>query len=276
MTKKTFILGLGHQKCGTTWLFEYLKLSPTFVAPFAKELHIWDQQDIPFLFQNTNKYPTKRPMFLLGNSQRVLRSKMFDSEEFYFDYFYSLYRAGAQISCDLTPEYCGLGSSRLCKIRDSFQKRGIRVKVAILIRDPLARIKSSVRSNLDRSNYNEGIRDQEKNFDEAINQYHCSEHCVMRTRYPNIILRAREVFDHDDIFIGVYETLFQSAELRRLSNFLEIKENIKFGEVWVNQTPTKVTETEHDEKIKEYYRDVYEFSANEFPETREFWSPLAR
>ena len=276
MTKNTFILGLGHQKCGTTWLFEYLKHSPIFIAPFAKELHIWDRQDIPFLFENTNKYPTKKPLFLFGNSQRVLRSKMFDSEEFYFDYFQSLYRAGAQISCDLTPEYCGLGSGRLCKIRDSFQERGIRVKVVILIRDPLARIKSSVRSNLDRGNYNEGIRDQEKNFDEAINQYYCSQHCVMRTRYPNIISRAREVFEHDDIFIGVYETLFQSAELRRLSKFLEIEENIKFRKVWVNQTQTKVRETLHDDDIKEYYRDVYEFSANEFPETCEFWNPLAR
>lgn len=37
-------LGIGAQKCGTTWLFELLSLHPQVRFPAGKEVHFWDGQ----------------------------------------------------------------------------------------------------------------------------------------------------------------------------------------------------------------------------------------
>ena len=37
-------LGIGAQKCGTTWLYEVLSLHPQVCFPKGKEIHFWDQQ----------------------------------------------------------------------------------------------------------------------------------------------------------------------------------------------------------------------------------------
>lgn len=37
-------LGIGAQKCGTTWLYEMLKLHPQVAFPMGKEMHFWNKQ----------------------------------------------------------------------------------------------------------------------------------------------------------------------------------------------------------------------------------------
>ena len=44
---KTFILGVGAQKAGSTWLFKYLNKLPGAIRPFYKEFHIWNALEIP-------------------------------------------------------------------------------------------------------------------------------------------------------------------------------------------------------------------------------------
>jgi hypothetical protein len=39
---KTFLLGVGCQKGGTTWLYRYLTRSPQFVPGYRKEYHLFD------------------------------------------------------------------------------------------------------------------------------------------------------------------------------------------------------------------------------------------
>jgi hypothetical protein len=36
-------LGIGAQKCGTTWLYEHLRKHPDIAFPAGKEIHFWDQ-----------------------------------------------------------------------------------------------------------------------------------------------------------------------------------------------------------------------------------------
>ena len=43
---KTFLLGTGCQKGGTTWLFRYLKESPQYVRGYLKEYHVFDALDL--------------------------------------------------------------------------------------------------------------------------------------------------------------------------------------------------------------------------------------
>lgn len=149
-------MGLGNQKCGTTWLYQYLRQSKLFAAGDAKEYHIWDRLDIP----------------LLQHLGANIRRKLKQSPNFYFDYFEKLISNDCNLTADITPSYSGLKADRLKYIKQNFASKGIQTKVVILVREPLSRIKSAVRFNLDRGNYSEGIQQNETDFESALIQYY--------------------------------------------------------------------------------------------------------
>ena len=44
---KTFLLGVGAQKCGTTWVSEYLRKADHSDFGLLKEYHVWDVMSDP-------------------------------------------------------------------------------------------------------------------------------------------------------------------------------------------------------------------------------------
>lgn len=253
--QRAFILGLGHQKCGTSWLHHYLCQSDIFAEGEAKEYHIWDRLDIP----------------LLQHLGAELRAKMYRSPDFYFDYFDGLMSGSKLITADITPSYSGLKAERLKQIKHSFSLRDINVKVVVLVREPLSRIKSAVRFNLDRKNYSEGISPNEDNFERALLQYYKTEHCSFRTRYQNIICEALKAFSTDNIYIGFFESMFEESEVKRLSEFLEIDAKLEFAQVFVNKTRNPIHETSSDALIKEFYADTYNYFFENYSVTKKIW-----
>ncbi|MDG1459050.1 MAG: hypothetical protein P8Q92_14460, partial [Pseudoprimorskyibacter sp.] len=81
--KRTFILGLGHQKCGTSWLHKYLCHSDQFAEGYSKEFHVWDRKDIP-LFARNKIRPSARTFI---SRKRYQRYRMEASTNYYFSYF---------------------------------------------------------------------------------------------------------------------------------------------------------------------------------------------
>lgn len=233
-----------------------------------KEYHVWDVLDIPLLIKNRVDRKVSK-----SNAQSI-RFAMQNNSDFYFDYFSALYSEKHLIAADFTPSYSGLKADRLEKIQVGFQKRSIDVKAIILIRDPLSRIKSAVRFNLDRKNYNEGIVRGELDFSDALAQYYLSQHCALRTNYQEIITEARSSFGDDNLFIGVYENLFNSVEVVKLTNFLGIDLNAGYANVKINQTKGVVSETLIDLKIKKHYAKVYDYCFKNFPITQDLWSQV--
>ena len=101
--KRNFILGLGHQKCGTTWLHKYLCQSDTFGEGYAKEYHVWDSVDIP-LFEGMR---AKLNLHTASSPQQMRSYQMENSASYYFDYFDSLMSKDKFLSADITPSYSG-------------------------------------------------------------------------------------------------------------------------------------------------------------------------
>ena len=269
-SKNTFILGLGFQKCGTSWLYRYLQQSRKFDGGELKEYHVWDAIDIPLLSYNRVEKPGLISSMI--DKSNYLRYRMQTNNEAYFDYFESIFSDSTTITGDITPSYSGLQKSRLSSIYSEFQERGIDCKAVLLLRDPVDRIKSAVRYNLDRGNYDEGIKFGETGFLEALEEYYKTEHCTIRTRYDDTINIVREVFDEENIYIGIYEEMFDSGKIDSVSNFVGIKAMYDFATVRVNKTksPTIVNQ-EIEEKIKHFYSKVYEYCREEFPSTRDLW-----
>ena len=265
--QKRFILCLGNQKCGTSWLYKYLTEKNNFHGGFSKEYHIWDSIDIEILKHNKIKENCSNL-----NKINSYRYKMQTDPDFYFDYFDSLMKNEINLTGDITPSYSGLGIDRLKNIQKNFMKRGIKVKVIILIRDPLTRIKSAVRFNLDRKNYLEGIESGEINFTKALEQYYKSEHCRLRTNYHLIIDRAYQAFEKENIYIGFFENMFTESQIEKLSAYIGVHANLKFGKFKINKTKNKVTETIIDREIVSYYSKVYKYCFNNLPITKRLWN----
>ena len=269
-SKNTFILGLGFQKCGTSWLYSYLQKSSKFDGGDLKEYHIWDAIDIPLLSYNKVERPGLISSVL--DKSNYLRYRMQTNNESYFDYFESIFSSTVNITGDITPSYSGLQKSRLSSIYSEFNDREIDCKAILLLRDPVDRIKSAVRYNLDRGNYDEGIKIGETDFLESLEQYYKTEHCTIRTRYNETIELVRGVFDEEDIYIGIYEEMFDSEKIDSVSNFVGIEPKYDFANVRVNKTKSAtIVNHEIEEKIRDFYSGVYEYCNEEFPSTRNLW-----
>ena len=258
---------MGNQKCGTSWLHKYLCQSDKFVEGFSKEFHVWDRRDIP-LFADKKIHLSLRTFI---SPKRYQRYRMETSDNYYFSYFDNLMRRDKVISADITPSYSGLKSDRLEYIKNKFLEKGIETKVVILVREPLSRIKSFVRFNLDRGDCSEGISLSQTNFESALIEYYKTEQCLRRTKYENIISEAEDVFSSDNIYIGFYENMFESSEVERLSKFLQIDPKFEFTKVKVNKTRNPVSATDSDLQVKAYYAETYEYFYNNYSIVNELW-----
>lgn len=115
---RTFVLGLGNQKCGTSWLYKYLCQSNKFAEGFAKEFHVWDRRDIS--------------LFSDKKSSRLIEN----SDDYYFSYFDKLMSGEKVISADISPSYSGLKSHRLEFIKKRFLEKKLIQKWLFLSESP--------------------------------------------------------------------------------------------------------------------------------------------
>ena len=281
MTDKTFILGVGCQKGGTTWLHSQLIKHPAIDMGFTKEYHIFDYlylKELP-LEKRVN------PLTAVINSKKanISESKKLKAMKIiafyrdtknYFEYFDSLLSKSnkTRIVGDITPAYSGLTKDVFKHIKDQLQDRGIKVKVIFLMRDPIERIWSSVRMNRRNRLKKEPQFVFQKSEEQTILSVYQSKACERRTRYEKTISNIESVFDSQNIFYGFYEKLFTTESIRDIEDFLEISNfNVDFNEQ-VNVSKKKFTSLKPKiaKGIFEYYKNTYLFCDSKF-NTSEIW-----
>ncbi|MCT2541236.1 hypothetical protein [Sedimentimonas flavescens] len=239
-----------------------------FRAGVAKEYHVWDAMDVSVMSHKKARWFNR-----FQSAKKALRLKMQRDPEHYFDYFAGLLQEDDVLTADITPSYCGLDAARLAFIRDGFARRGIATKAIFLIRDPLSRIKSAVRYNLKKGNYNEGIPAGETSFHRALTAYFASEACRVRTSYQHTIRAASSVFAPADFYVGIYETMFESAQIARLSEFCGVTYRPNLGEVFVKKTDGHLSDDPAlDTEIRDAYVETYKFCHQAYPDTKALWS----
>lgn len=270
---KQFVLGIGAQKAGTTWLYKYLSSDPDFRQGVVKdkELHIWDIREIPALAGFRRKLRRVRSL-----SDYYLW-RMEKSEEFYFRYFETLLADGG-MAADITPSYSGLSAATLRRIRERFEASGIAFRCIFFMRDPVGRCVSSFGMNRTRvrpGGVRDGVR-SEGDLNEAFLAYVKSEHCRFRTRYEITLANAREAFSDDTFKALLFEEMFDEDRLKALSGFLDI--GYRPGFVRKRANVARKSYDLDEAVLKEcalYYRPTYEAVAELFPATAELWRGTA-
>lgn len=285
---KTFLLGVGCQKGGTTWLHRYLSAHPACDFGFRKEYHIFDAlwirgaktgkfyrgalADLARRARRQAKRQGRETVERSGREalqlEKALQHVSFytDPENYaeYFDWLHSS-RPELQLVGDITPSYNGLPAEKLIAIREMLERRGFHVKVVFLMRDPVERIYSATRMR---------IRDQQgkpaKQGKEPVaffNKRFAWGDVEMRTRYEHTFAALDQAFAPEDVLYGFYETLFTDAEVRRITSFLGLEHIDPDFEAQVNASPrTADLDSGSIAKVRAYYDATYQAAMTRFGE----------
>lgn len=267
---KTFILGVGCQKGGTSWLSKYLRAHSAVKLGRLREYHVFDT----LYMKNCGNWYLDAVKNKKKDENYRLRAKFIENTNEYFDYFVrQMELSGKNVTADITPSYAGLPEHALREIKQGFEKRDIRVKIIFLMRDPFERVYSYCKKGI-RNNKKREMRKKYIEQETLLKIY--SEHgCEFRTRYDHTIKTLEKVFDSKDIFYAFYEDFFKDESIKKLTDFVDIPfEGGDYGNV-VNkgQNLHSFDKTAYKKIIANYYRDTYKFIFDKFGEehVRSIW-----
>ena len=264
--EKQFILGLGCQKGGTTWIYDHLNKIEKVDFGFKKEYHLFDTLYIDHEKKFKKQKIKKIIRQLRGgelNSESLLDVMFLSDQSYYYNYFDNLWSSNSKITTvgDITPSYSGLSSQQLKSIKENLQERGFAVKIIFTMRDPLERIWSACRMSTRNKKGKNTISDNQM----ILNRYKKSS-MYDRTSYDKTINNIDSVFETDETFYCLYEQLFSTEKLNELSNFLngpsDTFETTNYSNV---SEKTQVIDESTSQLVVNYYKHVYLNLAERFP-----------
>lgn len=267
-----FLLGVGAQRCGTTWLHTYLAGHPSvFMSPF-KELHVFDAMFAPELSGYTRE---KRFNELRGLLGRMLRGERVGKHELtyeierydlslgddaYLSHFRRHVRPEQRVMGEITPSYSLIPSSGFCYVRDLLLKAGLEPKVIFIMRDPVERLYSQLRFNERR-----GVAQVNDALASALDR----PGVIFRTRYDLTLSSLDSAFDPDQLLLLFYEELFQDSSIASICRFLDIDVRPADFSARVNAAPDAgEIDPDFRKAARERLNVVYEFCASRFGRDR--------
>lgn len=270
VSPKTFVLGAGAQKGGTTWLYKYLRESDQFAHGYRKEYHVFDTVDLP-----SAEYPRNRNLALAESALADLRSgrpadgevlhriSMVADTAFYFDYFAGLLRGDptASVTADVTPGYAMLSTERFRAIRLEFQARDVRTVPVFLMRDPVERMWSQVRMQHRRAS-----RSPEELAPEHLLNVCHEPRYASRSEYHRT-LDALDATFGDATHFAFYERLFSMESIRELCEKIGVTAHDQKFDARANAAPSRAIIPEHIARpVAESLSEVYVRVARRFPD----------
>lgn len=277
-TRPIFVLGVGAQKSGTSWLYTYLEEHPAGAFPVEKQIALFNAEFHPAEEKGT--YVFKLNKLKRQIEKRIELAKEGDprknAEAFvgllenmavlyepsrYVPYFRMLLetKPGATLTGDISPEYAKLKGGQFDTVRTRLVEGGFRPRVVYLMRDPVERCYSQLRMQ---DRWAASGKRPEKDAPAAarFREDAVSRKAAELTRYDKTITRLEKAFPPEEIFYGFYEELFQESEIRRLCAFLGIDYRTADFERTVNASPrTEEISDEDRANVRAFYAEVYAF-----------------
>lgn len=266
--QRRFILGLGTQKAGTTWLSDYIRADPAFVhGPVVnKELHVWDHLDLSI-------YGEDRRVWKKGASTNARYLYAMEKvPALYFAYFRWLLRKGG-FAADISPSYNGLSAERLAMIDRNFARLGVEVRSILLLRDPVSRCVSAFNMMAGKREEIPQKKRRPIDHEEVFLKRIESEGNRIRTDYTHILTAADQALDPARTSIMFYETLFRPDSIAAMSQFLGVGYYPERATVRSNEAKVRADLPESALRAcAQLYRPTYEAVAARYPQVETLWS----
>lgn len=272
-----FILGVGAQKCGTTWLANYFVKHPqVFFSPY-KELHVFDAMfatelsgyspetlfdELRLLLNRLLNGEHRSPQELKSAIEKYSLSL---GENSYLSYFDKNVRQEHRAVGEITPSYSVIPQHGFRFIRDMLVKADYSPRVIFIMRDPVERIFSQLRFNQGR-----GVAAVKDAYASALE----NPRIAMRTRYDLTIENLRGEFKQDELLFLFYEELFSDASIETICQFLGVDFMPADFSVRINCSPDiGFVDNEFKVAARNALDGVYGFCAEQFGQEkiRKLW-----
>lgn len=287
MTKKIFLLGVGAQKAGTTWIHRELSKSPFINMGELKEYKSIRNQEnrITNAIRRRKKDfkvikeligHTKKPSFaqFLAMPKEQKQAWMIANNSFYYRYFESIIHENHSTLAtgDISPHYSILTSKTLTSTRKQLEQKGFKVKVIFLMRDPVERIWSQVRMIRQRNTI-QSVCDFPTELDAILGCYSI-ERMARNTRYEETIRNLEAAFHTNNIHYEFYERLFEESSFKRFETFLGIPLAAPDFKSRINESPKKLGISDAIARtVALEYRNTYQAIKDKFgSETLALWA----
>lgn len=285
---RKFVLGVGAQKAGTTWLYQQLAKHPLAEMSEWKEYGTWDSF---LLGQNERRERYSRKLFKLqqiieSNSDRVvmqpkalvLQSRrlqsanglsralhLMENPTSYAEHFahMSSSQISAELFGDFTPSYAQLSSAQFTFIKSLMEGVDFQVKPIFIMRSPHDRIISAFNHQL--KILNESGREAGEAL--VFEEFCANRRVRLQTEYQNTVRSLDESFGRDNVFYAAFESLFTPETMLRLESFLGVTGLEGNFAAKSNEGSSDFKPSEEQVAIlKQEYRLTYEFCQTRFPE----------
>lgn len=234
--RQTFLLGIGCQKAGTTWLWDYLDGVEGTTLAWPKELHVLDAMLRPDLNAEfwlrakvqelsrpaPSKFSPKK--FGLGKSapqprkvEPEQRVAMMANPQLYADFFRAIDPA-ARVVGEITPSYATLGADHFAFIRDLLEPH-FDLRIVLLLRDPVARAFSAAKhlQRLYAKDFPVALGGDASAYLESILT---SSYILERQDYARVLTNLDTAFAPGQVHVEFYERLFTPTAVRAITDFL--------------------------------------------------------
>jgi len=203
---KTFLLCVGAERCGTTWLYKYLENYDSVDFGETKEYHYFDSLNI-------DEYKN----YVRINKKHDILSTFYDNENNYFNYFINILNK-KMITGDISPGYSALDKNILNNIKLKFLENKINTKVLYLIRNPVDRHISA--TNLRISYDHLSLNNNE--YNNIILSNMTNSFFKINSNYEQSHNKLLDIFK-DQYLLKKYDSLFTYESTKEITNFLNLK-----------------------------------------------------
>ncbi|MCP5087546.1 MAG: sulfotransferase [Rhodobacteraceae bacterium] len=217
LKNRTFLLGVGAQKAGTTWLHYYLSSHPqVFMSPI-KELHFFGNRGtegkwpIPMFQKKLRERHEKDQANVPPKPHTALRERIrMGSDTKAYRRFFRKRVTDERVFGEITPAYSKLDIAELEFVRKHFPQ----TKAIFLMRNPVDRLWSQMRFSEDFGT----LEELEALIPVALNKPNFSK----RGDYSRTLSNLNAVFAPEQMHFEFYDILFSEAAITRLCKFLEV------------------------------------------------------
>lgn len=276
----TFFLGLGGQKCGSSWIQAYLARQPGSDFGRLGEYQVWEHR-LGGVFARYAVMPPSRTEQLRARVKRAfggsepaahLRWRLQQHPGDYWAYFDSLLTQPDVVRTgDVTPSYAALTAPLLDEIQSGFTKRDIAVKVVFAMRDPVARLDSHLRMEVAKGRVTRKGTEAER-----LRSFYASDEATARSRYDRTLSVVDTCVAPEDLHLCLFEDMFTPKGISALAAFAGVAEEPEAGAKAVNaRAKGEAVPNELAAEIAAHYRPVYEAVAERLPQVAHLW-PSAR
>lgn len=222
------IFGIGAQKAGTTWLYEYFKRHPDVYVSPIKEIHFFDsvyRKDF-FGYIDYEKLNSLRQFINKVNHDSLFHNDklkerlsalsdwvLIHNSQNKYENFFKQRLSGEKYSCDITPSYSMLNFLGFKAIKNTANE----VKIIFIISNPVDCFWSALKM-ADRTGYAK----KDTDFSSALS---CLGY-ILRGDYMRTYQEIVNIFNSDEIILLFYEDLHKESSIKKLCRFLDISEEI--------------------------------------------------